>query len=148
MEKKIPISLNLKSIFHIIFKKTKDYLTCTLIVYYNILDVIKIQPLPCTSSCQKFEIFVQELYCLLSVYRTLLQNKKKYLNTLPILHILITNIKTPHGKCLHYISFFLQWLRLKATIRIISDKTLFSVSPFFDNLISFILFIQCISRQI
>lgn len=44
--------------------------------------------------------------------------------------------------------FFSQGLRLKATIRIISDKTLFSVSPFFDNLISLILFIQCISRQI
>lgn len=112
--KKNPISLNLKSILISFLKKTKDYLTCTLTVYYNILDVIKIQPLPCTSSCQKFEIFVQELYCLLSVYRTLLQNKKKnYLNTLPILYILITNIKTPHGKCLHYISFFFTGVTLK-----------------------------------
>lgn len=130
MKKKTNFS-KFKIYFNIILKKTKDYITCTLTVYYNILDVIKIQPLPCTSSCQKFEIFVQELYYLLSVYRTLLQNKKKYLNTLPILYILITNIKTPHGKCLHYISFFFsQGLRLKATIRIISDKTLFSVSPF------------------
>lgn len=101
-----------KTKFRVLYLR-KLQTTCTLIVYYNILDVIKIQPLSCTSSCQKFEIFVQELYCLLSVYRTLLQNKKKYLNTLPILYILITNIKTPHDKCLHYISFFFTRVTLK-----------------------------------
>lgn len=60
----------------IIILNIADFLTCTFVIYYNIFDVIKIHSLSCTSSRQKFEILVQELYCLPAVYREVLHIKK------------------------------------------------------------------------